>query len=100
MNFANAIRPKMKRHSTTNMTKLFVGVGRLSGTLAVGSIGPIVAWNSALALTRLGQTRWRRPGSFPSASAWSPYKEVLKANVPLASGEQGVTPQTANFALL
>jgi hypothetical protein len=53
MNFANAIRPKMKRHSTTNMTKLFVGVGRLSGTLAVGSIGPIVAWNSALALTRL-----------------------------------------------
>jgi len=55
MNFANAIRPKMKRHSTTNMTKLFVGVGRLSGTLAVGSIGPIVAWNSALALTRLAQ---------------------------------------------
>ena len=32
MNFANAIRPKMNRHRTTNMTKLFVGVGRLSGT--------------------------------------------------------------------
>ena len=54
MNFANAIRPKMKRHSTTNMTKLFVGVGRLSGTLAVGSIGAIVAWNSAL-----GSLAWR-----------------------------------------
>jgi hypothetical protein len=46
MNFANAIRPKMNRHSTTNSTMLFVGVGRFSGNLAVGSIGDkLIAWN-------------------------------------------------------
>jgi hypothetical protein len=46
MNFANAIRPKMNRHSTTNSTILFVGVGRFSGNLAVGSIGDkLIAWN-------------------------------------------------------
>jgi hypothetical protein len=39
MNFANAIRPKTNRHGTTNNTMLFVGVGRFSGNLAVGSIG-------------------------------------------------------------
>jgi hypothetical protein len=39
MNFANAIRPKMNRHSTTNTTMLFVGVGRFSGKRAVGSMG-------------------------------------------------------------
>jgi hypothetical protein len=54
MNFANAIRPKMNRHSTTNSTMLFVGVGRFSGNLAVGSIcrkhircALLVAWNEA-----------------------------------------------------
>jgi hypothetical protein len=31
MTFANAIPPKMKRHSTANMTTLFVGIGKLSG---------------------------------------------------------------------
>ena len=46
MNFANAIKPKMNRHSTTNSTMLFVGVGGLSGNLAVGSIGnKPIAWN-------------------------------------------------------
>ena len=39
MNFGNAIRPKANRHSTTNTTMLFVGVGRFSGNLAVGGIG-------------------------------------------------------------
>jgi hypothetical protein len=48
MNFANAIRPKTNRHSTTNITMLFVGVGRFSGNLAVGSIGnELIAWNEA-----------------------------------------------------
>jgi hypothetical protein len=48
MNFANAIRPKMNRHSTTSMTKLFVIVGRLSGNRAVGDIGnKLIAWNEA-----------------------------------------------------
>jgi len=46
MNFANAIRPKTNRHSTANSRMLFVGVGRLSGNLAVGSIGDtLIAWN-------------------------------------------------------
>src|SRR5215467_48326 len=31
MNFANAIKPKTSRHSTTNMTMLFVGVGKFAG---------------------------------------------------------------------
>jgi hypothetical protein len=31
INSANAIPPKMSRHSTANMTMLFVGIGRLSG---------------------------------------------------------------------
>ena len=69
----------MKRHSTTNMTKLFVGVGRLSGTLAVGSIGPIVAWNSALALTRLAQRsqlkRFHRLNQILSASLCEAYPD-------------------------
>jgi hypothetical protein len=39
-------------------------------------------------------------GSFPFASPWSPHKEVFKDNAPLASGEHGVTPQAARFALL
>jgi hypothetical protein len=48
MNFANAIRPKINRHSTTNSAMLFVDVGRLSGNLAVGSIGnKLIAWNEA-----------------------------------------------------
>jgi len=48
MNFANTIRPKTKKHSITNSTMLFVGVGRLSGNLAVGSIGDkLIAWNEA-----------------------------------------------------
>jgi hypothetical protein len=42
MNFANAIRPKTNRHSTTNRTMLFVGVGRFSGKRAVGSIGDVL----------------------------------------------------------
>jgi hypothetical protein len=35
--------------------------------------------------------------SFP---LWSPDKEILKGNAPLASGELSVTLQAANFALL
>jgi hypothetical protein len=42
MNFANAIRPKTNRQSTTNRTMLFVGVGRFSGKRAVGSIGDVL----------------------------------------------------------
>jgi hypothetical protein len=38
--------------------------------------------------------------SFPFASAWSPHKEVLKGNAPLACGKRGVALQAANFALL
>jgi hypothetical protein len=46
MNFANAIRPKTNRHSSTNTAMLFVGIGRLSGNPAVGSIGDtLIAWN-------------------------------------------------------
>jgi hypothetical protein len=35
MNFANAIKPKINTHSTTNMTMLLIDVGTLSGNLAV-----------------------------------------------------------------
>jgi hypothetical protein len=42
MKLANAIRPKMNRHSTTNTTVLFVGVGRFSGKRAVGSMGDVL----------------------------------------------------------
>jgi hypothetical protein len=44
MNFANAIPPKMNRHKTTNMTKLFVGVGTFSGK-------PLIARSFALGET-------------------------------------------------
>jgi len=54
MNFANAIRPKTNRHSTTNITMLFVGVGRLSGNLAVEGIGDkLIAWNEARSAAKL-----------------------------------------------
>jgi hypothetical protein len=42
MNFANATPPRMNRHKTTNMTKLFVGVGTFSGKRAVGSMGDVL----------------------------------------------------------
>jgi len=58
MNFVNAIRPKTNRHSTTNSTMLFVGVGRLSGNLAVGSIGnKLIAWNEAAISGQAAQQR-------------------------------------------
>jgi hypothetical protein len=38
MNFANAIKPKTSRHSTTNMTMLFVGVGKFAGNHVIRSI--------------------------------------------------------------
>ena len=47
-----------------------------------------------LALTRLAQR-----GPFPIASAWSPHKEVFKANVPLACGKREAAPQAGNFAV-
>jgi hypothetical protein len=40
LSLMNAIAPKMNRHSIMNMTKLFVGVGRLSGNRA-GSINKL-----------------------------------------------------------
>src|SRR4029077_12522462 len=58
MNFANAIRPKTNRHSTTNRTMLFVGVGRFSGKRAVGSIGDVVI----VARNVLNRRRLRRDG--------------------------------------
>ena len=39
MNSANAIGSKMNRHSTTNRTVLFIGVGEFFGKRAVGSTG-------------------------------------------------------------
>ena len=58
MNFANAIRPKTNRHSTTNRTMLFVGVGRFSGKRAVGSIGDVLT----VARNVLNRRRLRRDG--------------------------------------
>jgi hypothetical protein len=40
MKFANAIPPKMNRHKTTNMMKLFVGVGTVSGKCIGTSSAP------------------------------------------------------------
>ena len=51
MNFANAIPPKMKRHNAANMTKLFVGIGKLSGNFMT----PIAASTIA------GYRQLRRP---------------------------------------
>ena len=39
----------------------------------------------------------RHGGLFPFGP---PYKEILKGNVPLASGKQGVALQAGDFALL
>jgi hypothetical protein len=51
MNFANAIPPKMKRHNAANMTKLFVGIGKLSGNfmtpIAASTIAAIQAAENA-----------------------------------------------------
>jgi hypothetical protein len=58
MIFANAIRPKTNRHSITNITMLFVDVGRLSGNLAVGSMGnKLIAWNGAAISGEAAQQR-------------------------------------------
>jgi hypothetical protein len=52
MNFANAIPPRMNRHKTTNITKLFVGVGTFSGKPCTGSFGG--AGHSISAQDRIG----------------------------------------------
>jgi hypothetical protein len=38
MNLANAIAPKMNRHSITSTTKLFVGLGTFSGNFTISIV--------------------------------------------------------------
>jgi hypothetical protein len=51
---ANTIAPKMNRQSTTNTTKLFVGIGTFSGRQAVKCIGDVFLFDpTSTASTRL-----------------------------------------------